>query len=106
MAPNNINFKLLSLNGHGIYSFEKQNTLFGWLMKDKSDICFLQESYSTPEVQKICAPSPMDQNCFALIIAGKVIDLANVTLKLVYNEFCSLKQTPATAKAKILNKIP
>ena len=51
-----------------------------------------------------CAPFPMDQTCFELIIAGKVIDLANVTSKLVYNEFRSLKQTPATAKAKILNK--
>ena len=27
--------------------------MFGWLMKDKADICFLQESYSTPEVEKI-----------------------------------------------------
>ena len=53
-----------------------------------------------------CAPSPIDQSCFELIIAGKVIDLANVTSKLVYNEFRSLKQTPATAKAKILNKYP
>ena len=53
MAPNNINFKLLSLNARGIRSFEKQKALFGWLMKDKSDICFLRESYSTPEVEKI-----------------------------------------------------
>ena len=40
MAPNNINFKLLSLNAPGIWSF-------GWLMKDKADICFLQVSYSS-----------------------------------------------------------
>ena len=53
MAPNNINFKLLSLNARGIRSFEKRKALFGWLMKDKADICFLQESYSTPEVEKI-----------------------------------------------------
>jgi len=53
-----------------------------------------------------CAPSPMDQTCFELIIAGKRINLANVTSKLVYNKFCSLKQTPATAKAKILCKYP
>ena len=46
----------------------------------------------------------MDQTCFELIIAGKVIDLANVSL--IYNEFRLLKQTPATAKAKILNKYP
>ena len=48
-----------------------------------------------------CAPSAMDQTCFELIIAGKVIDLASASLKLIYNEFHSLKQTPATAKAKI-----
>ena len=48
----------------------------------------------------------MDQTCFELIIAGKVIDLANVTSKLVFNEFRSLKQPPATAKATILNKYP
>ena len=53
-----------------------------------------------------CAPSPMDQTCFELIIAGKVIDLANVSSKLVFNEFHSLKQTPATVKAKILKKCP
>ena len=55
MDPSNINFKLLSLNARGIRSFEKRKALYGWLMKDKSDICFLQESYSTPEVEKICA---------------------------------------------------
>ena len=53
MAPKNINLKLLSLNARGIRSFEKRKALFGWLMKDKSDICFLQESYSTPEVENI-----------------------------------------------------
>ena len=53
-----------------------------------------------------CAPSPMDQTSFELIIPDKVIDLANVTSRWVYNEFGLLKQTPATAKAKILNKYP
>ena len=53
-----------------------------------------------------CAPSAMDQTCFELIIAGKVIDLASASSKLIYNEFRSLKQIPATAKGKILNKYP
>ena len=35
-----------------------------------------------------------------------MIDLASASSKLIYNEFRSLKQTPATAKAKILNKHP
>ena len=50
-APKNINFKLLSLNAQGIRSFEKQKTLFGWL--PNADICFLQESHSTPEVESV-----------------------------------------------------
>ena len=38
----------------GLQSFEKRKALFGWLMKDtEADICFLQESYSTREVEKI-----------------------------------------------------
>ena len=46
----------------------------------------------------------MNQACFESIIAGKTINFANVTSKLAYKEFRSLKQTPATAKAKILSK--
>ena len=66
-----------------------------------------KEWRSVIKTNPYCAPSPMDQTCFELIIAGKVIDLANVSSKLVYNEFRSLKQSPATAaKAKILNKYP
>ena len=53
-----------------------------------------------------CAPSTLDQTCFVLTIAGKTIDLANVTSKLVYREFRSVKQTTASAKAKILSKYP
>ena len=63
-----------------------------------------KEWRSVIKINPYCAPSPMDQTCIELIIAGKVTDLANVSSKLVYNEFRSLKQTPATAKAKILNK--
>ena len=37
-----------------------------------------------------CAPSAMDQTCFELIIAGKVIDLASASSKLIYNEYHSL----------------
>lgn len=47
----NLNFKILSLNARGIRSFEKRKVLFHWLAKDKSDITFLQETYSTPEVE-------------------------------------------------------
>ena len=52
MMSKNINFKLVSLNVRGIRSFEKRKAVFNWLYKSRADICFLQETYSTPEVEK------------------------------------------------------
>lgn len=49
----NINFKMLSLNVRRIRSFEKLKALFQWLKKENADIIFLQETYSTPEVEQI-----------------------------------------------------
>ena len=46
-----INFKLLTLNARGIRSFEKRKAVFAWLMKQQADICFLQETYSTKEIE-------------------------------------------------------
>ena len=51
MERQNINFKLLSLNARGIRSFDKRKSIFNWLFKSSADICFLQETYSTPEVE-------------------------------------------------------
>ena len=65
-----------------------------------------KEWRSIIKINPYCAPSLMDQAGFELIIAGKVIDLAKVTSKLVYNAFRSLKQTPATAKTKISKIYP
>ena len=48
----------------------------------------------------------MDQTFPLLTIAGKTMDLANITSKLVYREFGSVKQTTATAKTKILSQYP
>ena len=63
MTLNNVSFvivvivlmclSLLSLNARGVRSYEKRKALFGRLMKDKADICYLQESYSKPEVDEI-----------------------------------------------------
>ena len=50
MMGKNINFKLVSLNVRGIPSFEKLKAVLNWLYKSQADICFLQETYSTPEV--------------------------------------------------------
>lgn len=49
----NLNFGILSLNVWGIWSFDKLKALFHWFMKDKANIIFLQETYSTPEVENV-----------------------------------------------------
>ena len=46
-----LDFKMLSLNAHGIRSPEKRQALFIRLQKQKVDIIFLQETYSTKEVE-------------------------------------------------------
>ena len=51
MDFNNLKFKTLSLNVRGIRSFEKRKSIFNWLYKQNSDICFLQETYSTGEIE-------------------------------------------------------
>ena len=51
MGLNNI--KLLSLNARGIRSFDKRKTIFNWLCKSGADLCFLQETYSSKEVENI-----------------------------------------------------
>ena len=50
----NVDFKLLSLNVRGIRSSIKIKALFMWLTQQKADIIFLQETYSTKEVEDIC----------------------------------------------------
>ena len=52
MDSNNLKFKALSLNVRGIRTFEKRKSIFNWLTKQNSDICFLQETYSTGEIEK------------------------------------------------------
>ena len=44
-----LDFKMLSLNARGIRSPEKKQALIIWLQKQKVDIIFLQETYSTKE---------------------------------------------------------
>ena len=51
MGHQNINFKLLSLNARGIRSCDRKKSIFNWLLKSSADICFLQETCSTPEVE-------------------------------------------------------
>ena len=46
----NVNFKIISLNARGIRDLNKRKAIFSWLQKQKADIAFLQETYSTPDV--------------------------------------------------------
>ena len=46
-------FKLLSLNARGIRSATKRKALFTWLNERRYDIIFLQETYSTADVEDI-----------------------------------------------------
>ena len=44
-------FKLVSVNIRGIRSLEKRKSIFAWLVKQQADICFLQETYTTKELE-------------------------------------------------------
>ena len=50
-TKDNVNFKILSLNVRGIRSSVKRKALFLWLNKQRANIVFLQETYSTVEVE-------------------------------------------------------
>ena len=70
MGLNNINFKLLSLNARGIRSFDKRKTIFNWLCKSGAEICFLQKTYSSKEVEiKLLSSKVDDQGCYILLHA-------------------------------------
>ena len=49
----NVNFGVLSLNARGIRTLEKRKALFHWLSKEKAEVVFLQETYSSPEVENV-----------------------------------------------------
>ena len=51
MKGNNIKLKAISLNVRGIRTLEKRKGIFNWLIKQNADICFLQETYSTKEIE-------------------------------------------------------
>ena len=50
---NHVDFKILSLNVRGLRSPTKRKALFLWLDQRRYDIVFLQETYSTPDVEDI-----------------------------------------------------
>ena len=52
MGLNN-GFNVLSLNVRGIRTFEKRKAVFSWLVNSDADIIFLQETYSTRDIENI-----------------------------------------------------
>ena len=48
-----MNFNLLSLNARGLRTFDRRKAFFNWLAKSSADISFLQETYSTSDVENI-----------------------------------------------------
>ena len=50
MGHNN-DFDLLSINVRGIRTFEKRKAVFSWLVNSDADIFFLQETYSTRDIE-------------------------------------------------------
>ena len=52
-GASNICFEFLSLNARGLCSFDRRKSFFNWLFKSSANICFLQETYSTPEVENM-----------------------------------------------------
>ena len=52
MEPND-EFNLLSLNVRGIRTFEKRKAVFSWLVNSGANIFFLQETYSTGDIENI-----------------------------------------------------
>jgi len=54
--------KLKTLNVRGIPTFEKRKSDFNWLFKQNSDICFLQETYSTEEAENLWKVSDLKRS--------------------------------------------
>ena len=44
-------FNVLSLNARGIRDLFKIKSIFTWVKQQKADIIFLQETYSTPDIE-------------------------------------------------------
>lgn len=49
----NLDFKVLSLNVRGMNDEKKRKSIFRWVKKNRIDVCFLQETYCTTNVENI-----------------------------------------------------
>lgn len=52
MVNNKLNLKLISVNVRGIHSYARRMCIFQWLKKMCADVIFLQETYSTYDIEK------------------------------------------------------
>lgn len=53
MDTTNLDFELLSLNVRGLNEEKKRRSIFRWIKQLSVDVCLLQETYSTPEVENL-----------------------------------------------------
>ena len=51
ISSNNLDLKLLSLNIRGLRDFVRRKAVVNWINKQNADIIFLQETYSTTEIE-------------------------------------------------------
>ena len=52
------------------------------------------------------ALSPLDKNCYQILIANKTVNLSDTKSRVLYKQFRSQKQTSPTAQAKLKNRYP
>lgn len=65
MVGSNLAFTLISLNARGIHPFEKRKAVFGWLLKQKVDLCFLQETIALKKEKNIWKKQWKDEMFFS-----------------------------------------
>lgn len=53
MGDMNYSFSLMTINVRGLNERKKRRSVFRWIKQNKVDICLIQESYSSPEVENI-----------------------------------------------------
>ena len=61
----NNEFNLLSLNVRGIRTSETRKAVFSWLVNSDADIIFLQETYSTRDIENIWRKQWKDEMFFS-----------------------------------------
>ena len=61
---------------------------------------------SAVKVKPYHEPSPLDKNCYQILISNKTVNLSDTKSRVLYKQFRSHKQTSPTAQAKLKNRYP